>query len=172
MTMFRGINSGIQPVSAITFVRVRTMGQKITRRLHISAQNGKIQRVTFVRIEIDAVFPEHVQQRDQPVLISVRIVDEMFLHEFRRDFYRFIKQPVETLVRESKASGRPFRWHKIAVMGCPVNGPGEARDAEIGLAGSRNGSLVLFRKGEVVGAYPEAEGFAAFAAMLTGDGES
>lgn len=79
---------------------------------------------------------------------------------------------VETLVREIRASGRPFRWRKIAVMGCPVNGPGEARDAEIGLAGSRNGSLVLFRKGEVIGAYPEAEGFAAFAAMLTGDGES
>lgn len=39
---------------------------------------------------------------------------------------------------------------KIAVMGCAVNGPGEARDADIGVAfGDGNG--VLFRKGEIVG---------------------
>ena len=37
----------------------------------------------------------------------------------------------------------------IAVMGCEVNGPGEARDADIGIAGSRGGA-VLFRKGAVV----------------------
>jgi (E)-4-hydroxy-3-methylbut-2-enyl-diphosphate synthase len=51
-------------------------------------------------------------------------------------------------------------------MGCPVNGPGEARDADIGIAGSRNGQLIIFRKGEVIGAYPEAEAFEKFAAML------
>ncbi len=38
---------------------------------------------------------------------------------------------------------------RIAVMGCVVNGPGEARDADIGLAGTR-GEGVLFRKGEVI----------------------
>jgi len=37
----------------------------------------------------------------------------------------------------------------VAVMGCEVNGPGEAKDADIGLAGSRRGA-VLFRKGKVV----------------------
>jgi (E)-4-hydroxy-3-methylbut-2-enyl-diphosphate synthase len=37
----------------------------------------------------------------------------------------------------------------VAVMGCEVNGPGEAKDADIGLAGSRGGA-VLFRKGRVV----------------------
>jgi (E)-4-hydroxy-3-methylbut-2-enyl-diphosphate synthase len=37
----------------------------------------------------------------------------------------------------------------VAVMGCEVNGPGEAKDADIGLAGSRGGA-VLFRKGTVV----------------------
>jgi (E)-4-hydroxy-3-methylbut-2-enyl-diphosphate synthase len=39
---------------------------------------------------------------------------------------------------------------KVAVMGCEVNGPGEARDADIGIAGSRNGA-VLFKRGKVVG---------------------
>lgn len=37
----------------------------------------------------------------------------------------------------------------VAVMGCEVNGPGEAKDADIGLAGSRRGA-VLFIKGKVV----------------------
>jgi len=38
---------------------------------------------------------------------------------------------------------------KVAVMGCVVNGPGEAREADIGIAGGR-GSGIVFRKGEVV----------------------
>ena len=36
---------------------------------------------------------------------------------------------------------------KIAVMGCVVNGPGEAKDADIGIAGG-NGSCLIFKKGE------------------------
>ena len=38
---------------------------------------------------------------------------------------------------------------KVAVMGCVVNGPGEAREADIGLAGGRD-CAVIFRKGQVV----------------------
>lgn len=38
---------------------------------------------------------------------------------------------------------------KIAVMGCVVNGPGEAREADIGLAGGRDKG-VIFRKGRVL----------------------
>ncbi len=37
----------------------------------------------------------------------------------------------------------------VAVMGCPVNGPGEAREADIGVAGGKDFG-VIFRKGEVV----------------------
>ncbi len=43
---------------------------------------------------------------------------------------------------------RPYRKKaKIAVMGCVVNGPGEAKDADLGIAGG-NGSCLLFKKGE------------------------
>jgi len=38
---------------------------------------------------------------------------------------------------------------KIAVMGCVVNGPGEAREADIGIAGG-NGKGMIIRKGEIV----------------------
>ncbi len=43
---------------------------------------------------------------------------------------------------------------KIAVMGCIVNGPGEARDADIGIAGGR-GLGILFKNGEVIKKIPE-----------------
>ncbi|MDI9471093.1 MAG: flavodoxin-dependent (E)-4-hydroxy-3-methylbut-2-enyl-diphosphate synthase [Bacillota bacterium] len=44
----------------------------------------------------------------------------------------------------------------VAVMGCPVNGPGEARAADVGIAGGR-GEFLLFAKGEVLARVPEAE---------------
>ncbi len=45
---------------------------------------------------------------------------------------------------------------KAAVMGCVVNGPGEARDADVGIAGG-DGFAVLFRRGEVVGRVEEED---------------
>ena len=42
----------------------------------------------------------------------------------------------------------------VAVMGCVVNGPGEAREADVGIAGG-DGCAVLFRKGEIVRKIPE-----------------
>ena len=44
----------------------------------------------------------------------------------------------------------------VAVMGCVVNGPGEARHADVGLAGGK-GEGVLFKHGEIVAKVPEAE---------------
>ncbi|NLJ94943.1 MAG: flavodoxin-dependent (E)-4-hydroxy-3-methylbut-2-enyl-diphosphate synthase [Clostridiaceae bacterium] len=38
---------------------------------------------------------------------------------------------------------------KVAVMGCPVNGPGEARDADVGIAGGRD-QYSIFREGKVI----------------------
>lgn len=45
---------------------------------------------------------------------------------------------------------------KIAVMGCVVNGPGEAKEADIGIAGG-NGVGVLIKKGEIIRRVPENE---------------
>ena len=44
----------------------------------------------------------------------------------------------------------------VAVMGCVVNGPGEAREADYGIAGGKEKGI-LFRKGEVLGTYPYEE---------------
>ncbi len=45
---------------------------------------------------------------------------------------------------------------KVAVMGCAVNGPGEAKEADVGVAGGR-GEGLLFVKGEIVGKVKEQE---------------
>ena len=45
---------------------------------------------------------------------------------------------------------------RVAVMGCVVNGPGEAREADFGVAGGK-GAGVLIRKGEVIRTMPEGE---------------
>lgn len=45
---------------------------------------------------------------------------------------------------------------KVAVMGCVVNGPGEAREADIGIAGGK-GEGIIFRKGQVVKKVKEEE---------------
>ena len=48
----------------------------------------------------------------------------------------------------------PWFSYKVAVMGCAVNGPGEAKEADIGIAGGL-GEGLLIRKGEIVKKVPE-----------------
>lgn len=45
---------------------------------------------------------------------------------------------------------------KVAIMGCVVNGPGEARECDFGIAGGK-GEGLLFRKGEIIRKVPESE---------------
>ncbi len=54
---------------------------------------------------------------------------------------------------------------KIAVMGCVVNGPGEAREADLGIAGG-NGVGILFKKGKLYKKVAEAELYDVFIAEL------
>ena len=53
-----------------------------------------------------------------------------------------------------KAEGLDRENIKVALMGCAVNGPGEAREADIGIAGGR-GEALLFKKGEIIGKVSE-----------------
>ena len=59
---------------------------------------------------------------------------------------------------------------KVAVMGCVVNGPGEAREADIGIAGG-DGCGLLFKKGETIRKVPEAELLEALKAELDNYGK-
>ena len=66
------------------------------------------------------------------------------------DLIPLVKQ-FETAVADAGLDDVPVR---VALMGCVVNGPGEAREADIGIAGGK-GEAVLFRHGEIVEKIPE-----------------
>lgn len=61
-----------------------------------------------------------------------------------------LAKKVEERLRDCK---KPI---KVAVMGCIVNGPGEAREADIGIAGG-DGCGLIFKKGEILRKVPERE---------------
>ncbi|MCD6305015.1 MAG: flavodoxin-dependent (E)-4-hydroxy-3-methylbut-2-enyl-diphosphate synthase [Deltaproteobacteria bacterium] len=65
------------------------------------------------------------------------------------DLFSLVEQVEKGL---SGVTGSP----RIAIMGCVVNGPGEAREADVGIAGGR-GQGILFKKGKVVRKIPENE---------------
>lgn len=61
--------------------------------------------------------------------------------------------PLESIVREVREATQQYaKPLRVAVMGCVVNGPGEAKDADIGLAGggNRGEKAVVFRGGELL----------------------
>ena len=58
----------------------------------------------------------------------------------------------------------------VAVMGCVVNGPGEAREADYGIAGGK-GCGLLFKKGVVLGTYPYEELCPRLLDLIESDGE-
>jgi len=64
-----------------------------------------------------------------------------------------LAENVEERLSHLPALDKPL---KVAVMGCVVNGPGEAREADFGIAGGK-GMGILFRKGEIVARLPENE---------------
>ena len=56
---------------------------------------------------------------------------------------------------EEMVAGMPLNL-KVAVMGCVVNGPGEAKEADIGIAGG-DGVGLLIKKGEIIKKVPEED---------------
>ena len=58
---------------------------------------------------------------------------------------------------ENELKDKPWNI-TVAVMGCAVNGPGEAREADIGVAGG-NGNALLFKNGEIIGSIDDKDIF-------------
>lgn len=67
-----------------------------------------------------------------------------------------IADELERRVEQLHIENRLDKPLKLAVMGCVVNGPGEAREADFGLAGG-DGEGVIFARGQIVGKYPADE---------------
>lgn len=68
---------------------------------------------------------------------------------------------IEALVNEVSSKLKDIKNPvKIAVMGCAVNGPGEAKEAFAGIAGRNDGKLLFFKNGETIGSYEREEAIA------------
>ena len=96
------------------------------------------------------------------VIVAKEILKDLGL---RREGVEIISCPtcgrtkidLEKMVNEVEsglAEVRPKRPLTVAVMGCEVNGPGEAKEADYGIAGGK-GQGLLFRDGEIIGKYKE-----------------
>ncbi len=72
-----------------------------------------------------------------------------------------VEERLERFYREHPGAARPL----VAVMGCVVNGPGEAKHADIAVAGG-DGSYALFVRGRQVRVIPEAEALEAIIALV------
>jgi len=70
-----------------------------------------------------------------------------------------LAEQVEQLINSIKASGKKISIKKIAVMGCVVNGPGEAKDADLGIAGAGKGRVAIFKQAKIIGTYDQQEAF-------------
>ena len=71
------------------------------------------------------------------------------------DLIRIGKEYKEA-IKDIKTGGKNL---KVAVMGCVVNGPGEAKEADFGIAGG-DGCAVFFKNGEIIKKIPESEAVA------------
>ena len=72
------------------------------------------------------------------------------------------------LAKKAEALAEQYPYPiKLAVMGCAVNGSGEAKEADIGIAGGA-GEGLIFKKGEIIRKVPESELFVALKEELEG----
>ncbi len=94
----------------------------------------------------------------------VRILEALDFHDMKISLkahdvpltiaaYRLMSQTVDYPLHLGITIEEPI---EVAVMGCVVKGPGEARGADVGIAGG-NGEGLIFRKGEIVRKVPEAD---------------
>ena len=98
------------------------------------------------------------------VIAAKRLLHDCGLYE---DYPTFISCPTcgRTQVDVKPLGAKVFKYLEdnninltVAVMGCVVNGPGEARNADIGIAGGK-GQYVIFKKGEVIKKVSEDEAY-------------
>ena len=98
------------------------------------------------------------------VIAAKRLLHDCGLYE---DYPTFISCPTcgRTQVDVKPLGAKVFKYLEdnnikltVAVMGCVVNGPGEGKNADIGIAGGK-GQYVIFKKGEVIKKVSEAEAY-------------
>lgn len=106
-----------------------------------------------------------VSLTDDPVEEVAAAKDILSATDIRRNGVRFVSCPtcgrtsIDLVGLAKRAEESLANCNKnitVAIMGCVVNGPGEAREADLGIAGGK-GEGILFKKGEIIKKLPENE---------------
>ena len=155
---------------ALTVETYKLLSQKVDYPLHVGVTEAGTVRGGIIKssVGIGALLSQGIGDTIR-VSLTGNPVDEVYAGisilkalDLRKGGITFISCPtcgrtrvplIEIAQRiESRIISLPYDM-KVAIMGCAVNGPGEASDADIGMAGG-DGEFLLFKKGEVVRKIP------------------
>ena len=157
----------------LTLAAYRLMSEKVDYPLHLGITEAGTAKTGVIKsaVGIGALLAEGIGDTIRISLTGAPVVEVRVANEILKSLG--LKEYGPTLVAcptcgrtsidlpaiaaevEKKLAGikEPI---EVAVMGCVVNGPGEARGADVGIAGGKGEGLV-FRKGEIIRKVPESE---------------
>ena len=183
-----GVNDIVISVKAsdvkLTVDSYRLLSQKTQYPLHLGVTEAGIVKsaVGIGSLLLDGIGDTiRVSLTDNPVQEIYAAQNILRACGLDEDFVEVVSCPTcgrcawDSMILANKVTEfvRPYKKRaKIAVMGCVVNGPGEAKDADIGIAGG-NGSCLIFKKGEaykkVASSDAESEFFKEIKRLLDGE---
>ena len=158
-----------------TIAAYRLAGQEFSYPLHIGLTEAGLPELSIIR-STAALAPLLLEGYGNTIRISMTgsaqeevIAAKRLLHDLNlyEDYPTFISCPTcgRTQIDLKNIAQKVFRYLEdnhikltVAVMGCVVNGPGEAKNADLGLAGGK-GECVIFKKGQIIKKVPENEAY-------------
>jgi (E)-4-hydroxy-3-methylbut-2-enyl-diphosphate synthase len=171
---FRDIVVSIKSTSVpVTIEAYRMLAKKVDYPLHVGITEAGISASGMIRssVGIGALLAEGIGDTIRVSLtgdpVNEVIVGKEILRslELIKSGVTIISCPtcgrceidVEAIAKAVQESTKGVKKPvKIAIMGCAVNGPGEAADADVGLAGGK-GTGLIFRNGKIVKKVPESQ---------------
>lgn len=162
----------------VTIKAYRSLAKKVDYPLHLGVTESGTYESGAVKssIGIGALLAEgigdtiRVSLTDDPVKEVLLAFEILKALEIRKKGINFISCPtcgrteidLINLAKRVESATKTIKTSlTIAVMGCVVNGPGEASHADIGIAGGKD-ICVVFKKGQIVRTIPECQAFDAF----------
>jgi len=171
---FHDIVLSMKSSDVSTMVRAyRLADQRCDYPLHLGVTEAGTRRMGIIKssVGIGALLVDgigdtiRVSLTDEPVEEVYAAKDILKSLGIRKKGIRFVSCPtcgrtkIDLIALANEAEERLNGCEKditVAIMGCVVNGPGEAREADIGIAGG-DGEGLLFQKGEIIAKVPEAK---------------
>ena len=171
---FRDIVVSIKSTSVpVTIDAYRMLSKKVNYPLHVGVTEAGISTSGMIRssVGIGALLAEGIGDTIRVSLTGDPVTEVIVAKEILRSLELIrggatiiscptcgrceidVEEIARAVEKGTKGVKKPV---KIAIMGCVVNGPGEAADADIGLAGGKGRGLI-FRRGKIVKEVPESQ---------------